>query len=83
MPRQPSPSSTSTESLIAWPDRLVPAARKVTGAFSARQCASTATQLVLALDDDQLRHQPVEAGVGAPGQAPQRIGDSNVCDGAK
>ncbi|MNN39837.1 hypothetical protein D3C81_1538890 [compost metagenome] len=30
-PFQLSPSTISTESLIAWPDRLVPAARKVTG----------------------------------------------------
>ena len=37
-PFQLSPSTISTESLIAWPDRLVPAARKVTGTFSA--CAS-------------------------------------------
>jgi hypothetical protein len=30
-PRQLSPSSTSTESVIACPERLVPAARNVTG----------------------------------------------------
>ncbi len=37
MPRQPSPSITSTESVMAWPDRLVPAARKVTGVCSFAQ----------------------------------------------
>ena len=41
MPRQPSPSMTSTESLIAWPERLVPAARKVTGVRRRAQQAST------------------------------------------
>ena len=33
--------STRTESLIAWPDRLVPAARKVSGVPSCAQQAST------------------------------------------
>ncbi len=41
MPCQPSPNSTSTESLKAWPDKLVPAARKVTGVFSAAQQPTT------------------------------------------
>ncbi len=40
--RKPSPSSTSTESEIAWPERLVPAARKVSGAPSDRHTSSTA-----------------------------------------
>ena len=39
--RQPSPSSTSTESLRAWPDRLVPAARNVTGVAARVQHCST------------------------------------------
>ena len=39
-PRQLSPSSTSTESLIACPDRLVPAARNVTGVCNRAQSAS-------------------------------------------
>ena len=39
-PRQLSPSSTSTESLTAWPERLVPAARNVTGVPSRAQQAS-------------------------------------------
>ncbi len=39
--RQPSPSSTSTESVSAWPDRLVPAARNVTGSPSRAQARST------------------------------------------
>ena len=42
-PRQWSPIRTSTESLIACPDRLVPAARKVTGVCSRAQCASSRT----------------------------------------
>ena len=75
-PRQPSPSSTSTESVIAWPDRLVPAARNVTGVPEPRAGREQAPHLVLALDDDdELRHQPVEARVGAPGEQAQRIGD--------
>ncbi len=75
-PRQPSPSSTSTESVIAWPDRLVPAARKVTGVREPRAGREQAPHLVLALDHDHDRgHQPVEAGVGAPGEQAQRIGD--------
>ena len=45
--RQLSPSSTKTESLTAWPDRLVPAARKVTGArwraHSASICATSSS----------------------------------------
>ena len=41
--RQLSPSNTSTESLIAWPDRLVPAARNVTGVCKAAQSASRRT----------------------------------------
>ena len=40
-PCQPSPSITSTESLIACPDRLVPAARKVSGVPSSRACRSS------------------------------------------
>ena len=39
--RQLSPSSTSTESVIAWPERLVPAARKVTGVASSVHAASS------------------------------------------
>jgi len=42
-PRQLSPSITSTESLTAWPDRLVPAARKVSGVFSSWHSASRRT----------------------------------------
>ncbi len=44
--RQPSPSTTSTESLIAWPDRLVPAARKVSGTRASRHKPSTRTSSV-------------------------------------
>ncbi len=33
-PFQLSPRTSSTESLMAWPERLVPAARKVTGTCS-------------------------------------------------
>jgi hypothetical protein len=40
--RKPSPSTTSTESEIACPDRLVPAARRVSGAPTAPQTSSTA-----------------------------------------
>ena len=39
--RQLSPSRTSTESVIACPERLVPAARKVTGVASSAQVASS------------------------------------------
>ena len=42
MPRQPSPSITSTESLSAWPDRLVPAARKVSGVRAWRSIRASA-----------------------------------------
>ena len=76
--RQLSPSSTSTESVIAWPDRLVPAARNVT-ASEACAVAEQAHHFLLALDhDDDLRHEPIEARVGAPGQQPQRIGDQAI-----
>ena len=40
-PRQPSPSITSTESLSAWPERLVPAARNVTGVCRRAQHSSS------------------------------------------
>ena len=43
--RQPSPSSTSTESLIAWPERLVPAARNVTGVREAARNRRAAARL--------------------------------------
>ncbi|MCY1460361.1 hypothetical protein D9M71_779140 [compost metagenome] len=42
-PFQLSPSTISTESLMAWPDRLVPAARKVTGTRSRWASLSRAT----------------------------------------
>src|SRR5215475_1153194 len=49
--RHPSPSSARTESLIACPERLVPAARKVTGVPCARHAARSAmTSVSLALD---------------------------------
>ena len=74
--RQSSPSSISTESVIAWPERLVPAARNVTGVCEPRAAREQPHHLVLAVDHhDDLRHQPVEARVGAPGQQAQRIGD--------
>ena len=77
--RQLSPSSTSTESVIACPDRLVPAARNVTGVSRRAQSASSRIDFVLALDDDGDRgHEPIEARVGAPGQQPQRIGDQPI-----
>ncbi|MCY1560780.1 hypothetical protein D9M68_979560 [compost metagenome] len=41
-PFQLSPSTSSTESLMAWPERLVPAARKVTGTSSAWAALSRA-----------------------------------------
>ncbi len=41
-PRQRSPSSIRTESVIACPDRLVPAARKVTGVPSRAQSERSA-----------------------------------------
>ena len=69
-PRQWSPSITSTESLIAWPDRLVPAARKVSGVLQFVAQREQAHQFVFAFDDDdQLRHEPVEAGVACPRSA--------------
>ncbi len=40
MPCQLSPNNTSTESLSACPDRLVPAARKVSGALNSAHKAS-------------------------------------------
>src|SRR5680860_871892 len=40
---QPSPSTISNESLMAWPDRLVPAARKVTGTLCLPASCSSAT----------------------------------------
>ena len=76
-PRQPSPSSTQHR--VA--DRLAGqagagGAERHRRAAAARSSASTRTHLVLVLDHhDDLRHQPVEAGVGAPGQQAQRIGD--------
>ena len=74
--RQLSPSSISTESVTAWPDRLVPAARNVTGVPSLAHCGEQPHYLVFAFDDDRdLGHEPVEARVGAPGQQAQRIGD--------
>ena len=76
MPRQPSPSMTRTESLTAWPERLVPAARKVTGVPQARAAGEHAAQLVLVVDDDEeLGDQAVEARVGSPREQAQRVGD--------
>ena len=40
-PRNPPETITSTESLTAWPERLVPAARKVTGRRRAEVAART------------------------------------------
>jgi hypothetical protein len=43
--RHPPASTTRTESVTAWPDRLVPAARNVTGMFKGaavrRRCATS------------------------------------------
>jgi hypothetical protein len=50
MPCQPSPSSTSTESLKAWPDRLVPAARNVSGVRNSPRTGQQAAHLGFVLD---------------------------------
>ena len=64
-----------TESLMACPDRLVPAARKVTGTPVARGQAEQLGHFVLVLRaDDDLRDEAVESGVRAPGQAAQFVG---------
>ena len=45
----------------------------------ARAVAEQAHDVGLALDhDDDFRHQPIEAGVGAPGQQAQRVGDEPI-----
>ena len=65
----PAPSRRS-----ACPERLVPAARKVTCTPSRDGQGDEACHLVAGdgLHHD-LRHEPVEAGVGAEGQRPERI----------
>ena len=76
MPRQPSPSMTRTESLIAWPERLVPAARNVTGVVQASAAGEHAAELGLVVDhDEELGDQAVEAGVGSPSEQAQRVDD--------
>ena len=63
-------------SVTAWPDRLVPAARKVTGTSRLPATASRlTTSSSLSTTTTTPGDQPVEAGVGTVGQQAQRIGD--------
>ena len=58
------------ESLIDCPDRLVPAARKV-GLSRLEDAGNLGLRVGT---DDDLRHEAVEARVGAPGQATELVG---------